>query len=166
MPASAEEVARLDGLLPGSTLWGAELDVRYRVLAVTLELTPDRHPAGGVADRRVQLLLSPVSRIQAVLQRRLPDGRGAIEQFDVDQLPAVLGAAFAGTAPEISLAGDVEPLDARFPELSLQGESQALDGRAHLLTLSVAGENERHLDLQATFDEVELRDPAGTELTV
>ena len=57
----------VDEVLDGATCWGAELDTTYRVLAVTVEPLPGRHPDGDVDDPRLQVVLHPCSEVTARL---------------------------------------------------------------------------------------------------
>lgn len=150
----AATLAAVDRVLDGATCWGAELDTRYRVLGITVEPAPDRHPDGDVDDRRLQLVLHPCSHVQAQL---VHDGT-TLERFDVAQLvtvvdrlegPAIDGPVVTGVAPP--LTGD----------LSLEGRADVPDGRAHVASLVLAGAD-RELTLRATFDTAELRRPDGS----
>lgn len=174
-PAAPSTLAELDAVLDGAALLGLELDTRYRVLAATLEPTVDRYPWGrgvaGVAivDRRVQVLVSPVSTILGSLRRRVPSdgGRTEVYTFADEQLVDVVGA-FDGASVEGPLFGRPEPRPGNWaPEWSLQGRSTAGDGVANTITLSVRhddGAGELALDVFARFDEVLVRDPFGNDL--
>ncbi|MBS3941194.1 MAG: hypothetical protein KG028_09580 [Actinobacteria bacterium] len=147
----------------GATLWGLELDPRYRVLAVTLELAPEAHPAGEVPDRRVQLLLHPVSTILASLRSLGPDGSRRLHTFGDGQLVEVT-AAFGGAPLEAPLFGRPEPRPGEWgPQFSLEGRSTAPDGVQQTVTVSAATED-LELDLFARFDVAECKDPAGQPL--
>lgn len=143
----------LDRILVGATCWGAELDTRYRVLAVTVEPAPDRHPDGAVADPRLQLVLHPCTHVQA----RLVHDERTVERFTVEQLPLVVdrlggpvisGPVVTGGGPQLTGA------------LSLEGRAEVLDGSTHAARLVLAGDD-RTLTLRATFDTAELRRPDG-----
>lgn len=175
-PAAPSTLAALDAVLDGAALLGLELDTRYRVLAATLEPTADRYPWGrgtaGVAilDRRVQVLVSPVSTILGSLRRRVPTddgGRTEVYTFTDEQLVDVVGA-FDGAPVEGPLFGRPEPRPGSWaPEWSLQGRSTAGDGVANTITVSVRhddGAGELALDVFARFDEVLVRDPFGNDL--
>lgn len=175
-PAAPSTLADLDAVLEGAALLGLELDTRYRVLAATLEPTADRYPwgrgAGGVAivDRRVQVLVSPVSTILGSLRRRVPTddgGRTEVYTFTDEQLVDVV-SAFDGAPVEGPLFGRPEPRPGSWaPEWSLQGRSTAGDGVTHTITVSVRhddGAGELALDVFARFDEVLVRDPFGNDL--
>jgi hypothetical protein len=169
-------LAQLDAVLDGAALLGLELDTRYRVLAATLEPTRDRYPWGSggdsvvVVDRRVQLLLSPVSTILGSLRRRVATGEGErteVYTFTDEQLVDIAGALDG--APVIGpLFGRPEPRPGSWaPEWSLEGRSTAGDGITHTVTVSARsddGAGELALDLFARFDEVLVRDPRGTDL--
>lgn len=146
----------------GALLWGLELEPRFRVLAVTLELAADAHPAGDVSDRRVQLLVHPVSTILASL-RSVDDTKRRLHTFEDAQLVEVAGAV--GGAPlQPPLFGRPEPRPGAWgPQFSLEGRSTAPDGVHQTVTVSVATD-ELELDLFARFDVAELKDPAGQPL--
>lgn len=149
----------VDEVLDGAVCWGAELDTTYRVLALTVEPDPGRHPDGDVEDRRLQLVLHPCSEVAARLVHAGPDGR-VVEQFTVDQLVAVVDRL---DGPELSapvVTADPAPL---VGDLSLEGAARAtvMDGRRHAALFELAG-GDRVLTLRATYDEVELRRPDGS----
>jgi hypothetical protein len=160
-------VSELDGLeevLRGAAVWGLELDPRYRVLAATFEPTADRYPWEPTEDRRLQVLLFPVSTILASLRHREPDGRLVVRRFADDQLLDVV-AAFGGTAVDGPLFGQPEPRPGQWaPEWSLEGRSTAPDGRRRTFTLSLRADD-LELDLFARFDDLELKDATGTTRT-
>lgn len=146
----------IDHVLDGATCWGAELDTTYRVLAVTVEPHPDRHPDGEVDDGRLQLLLHPCSEVAA----RLVHDRTAIEQFTVDQLVQVVDRLHGPTLEAPVITADPPPLSG---ELSLEGAAQPTvwDGRTHAALFQLDGP-ERRLTLRVTYDEAELRRPDGS----
>lgn len=146
----------IDDVLDGAVCWGAELDTSYRVLALTVEPTPDRHPDGEVTDRRLQLVLHPCSEVQA---RLVHDGT-TVEQFAVEQLVAVVDRLGGATLSAPVVTADAAPLGGA---LSLEGAANPTvgDGRAHAALVQLAGE-QRTLTLRATFDEAELRRPDGS----
>lgn len=169
-------LADLERVLDRAALLGLELDTRYRVLAATLEPTPDRYPWGSgvggieVVDRRVQLLVSPVSTILGSLRRQVTADEGTrteVYTFTDDQLVDV-ASAFDGAAVAGPVFDRPEPRPGSWaPEWSLEGRSTAGDGVAHTLTLSVRhddGAGELALDVFARFDEVQVKDPFGTDL--
>lgn len=169
-------VVDLEPVLDGAGLLGLELDTRYRVLAVTLEPARERYPWGApgggvvVVDRRVQLLLSPISTILGSL-RRVGAGEGStrteVYTFTDEQLVDV-ASAFDGAPVGGPLFGRPEPRPGSWgPEWSLQGRSSAGDGTTDTITISVRhadGAGELALDLFARFDELRVRDPQGTDL--
>lgn len=146
----------IDHVLDGATCWGAELDTTYRVLAVTVEPHPDRHPDGEVDDGRLQLLLHPCSEVAA---RLVHDGT-AIEQFTVDQLVQVVDRLDGPTLSAPVVTADPEPLSG---DLSLEGAAQPTvwDGRTHAALFQLDGAG-RRLTLRVTYDEAELRRPDGS----
>ncbi|HSK24825.1 MAG TPA: hypothetical protein VK906_16695 [Egicoccus sp.] len=147
----------------GATLWGLELEPRFRVLAVTLELAPDFHPAGEVADRRVQLLVHPVSTILASLRGLMPDGTRRLHTFEDTQLLDVT-AALGGATLRPPLFGRPEPRPGQWaPRFSLEGRSTAPDGTRQTLTVEVRTED-LDFDLFARYDDAELKDPDGADL--
>lgn len=167
VPGHGQEVAvddaqqlALERILDGARLWGLELEPRYRVLAATVEPTPERHPQGEVDDRRLQVLFFPVSTLLASLRRVGGDTDGQVETFTVEQLLDVVTAL---DGPEVTEAvfGRPEPVAGEWgPAWSLEGRSNAPDGRLRSLRLSVRGED-RSLGVYARFDDVEVRDADG-----
>jgi hypothetical protein len=169
-------LAALEEALDGAALLGLELDTRYRVLAVTLEL-PDGHDpwgsgvpsdAAGEVDRRIQLLVSPVSTVLGSFRREpAGGGRGEVYTFGDDQLVDV-AAAFAGAVPGAPRFGRPEPRPGSWaPTWSLEGRSTAGDGIARTLTVSVRTDDhdgELALDVFVRFDEALVRDAAGRDL--
>jgi len=152
----------LEDAFDGALLWGLELDPRYRVLAVTLEPAADRYPWASSGDRRVQVLLHPVSTVLASL-RSVEDGRRLLHTFGDEQLVEVAGA-FGGAAVAAPLFGRGEPRPGEWaPQFSMEGRTSAADGTRHTVTINVrAGGLE--LDLFARFDDVEVKAPDGTNL--
>ena len=146
----------VDEVLDGATCWGAELDTTYRVLAVTVEPLPGRHPDGDVDDPRLQVVLHPCSEVTA----RLVHDRTTVEQFSVSQLVAVVDRLDGPVLHAPVVTADAPPLTG---ELSLEGAANATvrDGRSHAALFELAGED-RHLTLRVTYDEVELRRPDGS----
>ncbi len=162
MPASDARLEAVEALLDGALLLGAELDARYRVLGLTVEPTADHHPDGGVADRRLQVLLHPSSTFVASLRVEDADER-RVEAFVLEQLPDVVHALDAPT-----IAGPVfgrpEPAPGEWgPSPSLEGRSSAPDGTFRRLRLEVAS-GVRRFGLFATFDDVDVRRPDGTDV--
>lgn len=147
---------QIDELLDGARCWGAELDLKYRVLGLTVEPAPGRHPDGEVDDGRLQLVLHPCNRVQG---RLLHEG-STVERFDVEQLVLVVdrldGAVLEGPVVSSTLA----PLAG---ELSFDGKADVPDGTRHTAAFTLVGD-ERTLTVRATFDEAELRRPDGSVL--
>jgi hypothetical protein len=157
------QVAELDGLervLDGAALLGLELDPRYRVLAATFEPTADRYPWEPTDDdRRLQVLLFPVSTILASFRQR-EDGRLVLRRFEDVQLLDVV-AAFDGAGVSGPLFGQPEPRPGQWaPEWSLEGRSTAPDGRRRTFTVALR-HDDLELDLFVRFDDVEVKDARG-----
>ena len=156
--------AALEPALDDARMWGVELDTRYRVLAATVEPTPERFPWGAVDDRRIQLLCHPVSTILASLRRESGDEKAVLE-FDDQQLLDVV-SAFEGARLSTPVFGLPEPRPGSWgPTFSMQGRSSAPDGVTTTLTLAVRHED-LALDLFARFDELQVQDAAGEWLTL
>lgn len=149
----------IDDVLDGARCWGAELELTYRVLALTLEPQPDRHPDGRVDDPRLQLVLHPCSEVQA----RLVHAGTTLERFAVDQLVAVVDRLGGARLSSPVVTADPPPLGG---ELSLEGAAQPTvrDGRTHAALVHLEG-GQRQLTLRATYDEAELRRPDGSAIT-
>jgi hypothetical protein len=151
------EADAVRALLRRSGVLGAELETRYRVLGVTVE---DPDAAGD--DRRRQVLFHPVGEFTASLRRRSDDGV-EILTFPVERLPDIV-TRFEGAGPLTDpLPRERPDVTAWGPEPSLAGNSPAADGRAAHLHLAIRAED-AEFDLHATFDEIEVRDAAGTPL--
>lgn len=166
MAATDVDIARVNALLDGARLWGMELDTRYRVLALTVEVEPARHPDGAGDDLRLQLVVHPVSTVTASLVRVDDDGRATIERFDEGQLPLVVDRMDGPHLTRPVLDGPPPDPQRWAPELSLEGASTALDGRAHHLEVAVGGEDGRRLRLAAWFDDLDVRRPDASEVDV
>lgn len=154
--------AALEPVLDGAALWGLELDPRFRVLAATFEPTADRYPWGEVDDRRIQVLMFPVSTILVSL-RTFIAGKATLQTFDTEQLPDIV-AAFDGAEVSGPLFGGGEPRPGEWgPEFSLQGRSSAPDGTAATVRLSLRVED-LALDVFARFDELRVKDARGDDV--
>lgn len=167
MVATVDSIAKLDEVLDGATLWGLELDPRYRVLAATLELVPGTHPWElPDDDPRIQLLCSPVSTIVASF-RRVEDGQAQLFVFPVDQLVDV-AATFGGATLLGARFGHPEPRPGSWaPQWSLEGRSSAPDGTSRTVTVAVRqsdGDGRMELDLFARFDDAQVNTPDGETL--
>lgn len=154
------EVSRdqLRDLLRSGPIWGAEIDIRFRVLAVTVEPAAEAHPDPSAADPRLQVLFHPVSAVAASLVEHGDDDGGVVRRFDEEQLPdvvAALGGAVTTTDP---LPGVPADLDALGPRLSLRGQASVGDGFRDHLHLHLDADD-LSLDLWASFDEFEVRGP-------
>jgi hypothetical protein len=151
----------LEEAFSGAALWGLELESRYRVLAATLEPSVDAG-AWELADRRVQLLCSPVSTILGALRRWHRD-QPELVTFEVEQLVEI-SSGFGGAVLEPPLFGRPEPAPGQWgPRFSLQGRSTAPDGRRSTVTFAVEDADAR-LDVFARFDLAEVRDAEGALL--
>ena len=147
----------LRDLLASGPVWGAEIDIRFRVLALTVEPDRDAHPAPEADDRRLQVLLYPVSAVAASLVEATDDGP-VVRQFAEDQLPDVV-ALFDGAITSVDpLPERPADLDALSPRLSMRGQASVGDGIRHHLHLHLEA-GDLTLDLWASFDEVEVRGP-------
>lgn len=157
--AQRERVARL---LRTSPVLGAEVDIRYRVLAVTVEPLDDEHPVAGVDDRRLQVVVHPVGTLAAVLVDHSDGDRATVLQFDETQLPDVMSAFAEATSTVPAFPATMIDVDEMGDRLSMFGSSQTGDGDASVLHLHLdQPDGQLSLDLWATFDELELRDPDG-----
>lgn len=156
------EVTREDlrDLLRSGPVWGAEIDIRFRVLALTVEPSAEAHPDPEASDRRLQVLFHPVSAVAASLVEHGGDG-AVVRRFDEEQLPDVVAALGGPTTSTDPLPGVPANLDALGPRLSLRGQASVADGfRDHLHLHLVA--DDLTLDLWASFDEFEVRGPDDT----
>jgi hypothetical protein len=157
------ELAALETALDGAALLGAELEPRFRVLAVTLEPTEDADPWGPRPDRRVQLLCHPVSTILATLKRTSGDGKTELLTFAEEQLLDVV-AAIEEPKVRAPLFGQPAPRPGEWgPRYSLEGRSGAPDGMTRTLRFT-ASDHALRFALFARFDEVEVRDSQGNPL--
>ncbi len=148
-------------IVSGARCWGLELDERYRVLAVTIEPDPLRAPG---TTGELQLLCFPVSTLLVTLTRPVDDGGGrrAVLTFDLEELAAV-GQRLGGTTIAPDVFGRPEPRPGAWgPQHSLEGRSSASDGVRRTLTLELDDVDGTRLRVFARFDDVELRDRAGT----
>jgi len=165
-PAAAltdDEVALLDAVLAGGALLGAELDARYRVLALTFEPSAERYAWGRPDDRRIQVLASPVSVVLGSLRREREDGTKELLTFTEEQLVDVV-AALDGPEVHGPLFEGMEPRPGEWgPRFSFQGRSSAPDGITRRLRLEVAAAD-LTFGLFARFDHVEVRSPDGADL--
>lgn len=165
-PGDRGSLDALGAALDGARLWGLELDLRYRVLAATVE---PRQPAAfgipGADDPRLQMLCFPVSTILAALRRKGDDGSWHALTFTDDQLLDVV-ASLDGPRLSAPLFGEPEPLlGAWGPRFSLEGRSSAPDGTRSTLTIRVQADD-LELDVFVRFDDVELKDVEGRDVAV
>jgi hypothetical protein len=151
------DVADLDALLTSGPLWGAEIDTRYRVLALTVEPDAAHHPDPTAADRRLQVLLHPVSAVAASLLQQTDDGPTVL-RFEQEQLPDIVSALDGAVPDGPVLADHPADLDALNDRLSLRGQATVGDGTRHHLHLQMAAED-LSFELWASFDEVVVRGP-------
>jgi hypothetical protein len=153
----------LDEVLSRSELWGLELEPRFRVLAVTLELASGVGPWQLGDDRRIQLLCHPVSTILGALHRFDTDDAPQLVTFEADQLVEV-ATAFGGMTLTPPVFGRPEPRPGQWgPRFSLEGRSSAPDGRSRTVTIEVADADAR-LQVFVRCDTVEVRDANGAAL--
>ena len=144
-------------LLASAPVWGAEIDIRFRVLALTVEPDPDAHPTPDADDRRLQVLLYPVSAVAASLVEATADGP-VVRQFAEDQLPDVVALFDGATTTGDPLPPRPAELDPLSPRLSMRGQASVGDGIRHHLHLHLEADD-LALDLWASFDEAEVRGP-------
>ena len=157
-------LAALGGVLDGAALWGMELDPKFRVLAVTFEPTAERYAWGDTEDRRVQVLCFPVSTILASLRRDAADTTEVLA-FEEGQLVDVV-AALGGPAVSAPVFGRPEPRPGSWgPRFSMEGRATAGDGVRHTLLVEARSED-LAFDVFARFDDVEVKDAAGSPLTL
>lgn len=153
---------RVRGLLMTSPVLGAEVDLRYRVLALTIEPDAATHPDPTQGDRRLQVLFHPVGTIAGALVQRAPGGGSpTVLTFPPERLPdivATLDGPVSVGEPFPESLPDLHAIEAR---LSLRGMAQVADGHRTPLALALVHDDLR-LDLWATFDEVEVRLPDET----
>lgn len=154
MPVDRDQLRDLLGTGP---VWGAEIDIRFRVLALTVEPASDAHPDPEAEDRRLQVLLHPVSAVAASLVEHTGDG-AVVRRFDETQLADVVAMFDGAVTATDPLPGRPADLDALAPRLSMRGQASVGDGIRDHLHLHLAVED-LTLDLWASFDEVEVRGP-------
>ncbi len=155
---------RVRDLLRSGPVWGAEIDIKFRVLAVTVEPPAAVHPRPDATDRRLQVVLHPVGNVAAALRERGPEGVTVL-RFTEEQLADVV-ATLDGPTPSDDPLPDARPdLDGLGERVSMRGEAKTGDGLRHQLHLALAS-GDLEFDLWATFDEVEVRDPAGDVLAI
>jgi hypothetical protein len=151
------DVADLDALLTSGPVWGAEIDTRFRVLALTVEPDDAHHPDPSAVDRRLQVLLHPVSAVAASLVQQTDEGP-ALMRFDQERLPDIV-AALEGPVPDgpvlVERPADLDALNDR---LSLRGQATVGDGTRHHLHLRLAAAD-LTFELWASFDELVVRGP-------
>lgn len=147
-------------LLRSGPVWGAEIDIKFRVLAVTVEPSAEAHPEPSAPDRRLQVLFHPVSAVAASLVEHGDDGP-VVRRFEEDQLPDVVAALGGQVTTTDPLPGVPANLDALGPRLSLRGQASVADGFRDHLHLHLAADD-LTLDLWASFDEFEVRGPDDT----
>lgn len=153
------DASALGPVLLDATLWGLELDTRYRVLAVTVEPTGERYVWPDRDDRRLQVLAFPVSTILVVLR----SADRTLHTFAAEQLVEV-SAAVGGSPLRGPILGGSEPRPGEWgPTYSLEGRSSAPDGTSETMRFEVASDDLELLAF-ARFDELRLRDAAGGEL--
>lgn len=149
---------QLRDLLRAGPVWGAEIDIRFRVLALTVEPDAAAHPDPDATDRRLQVLLHPVSAVAASLVEHTDDG-AVVRRFDEQQLPDVVAMFDGATTTTDPLPDAPADLDALAPRLSMRGQASVGDGVRHHLHLHLVADD-LSLDLWASFDTAEARPPA------
>ncbi len=161
---SPAEVSALEQVVDGAELLGAELEPRYRVLAITVEPPPSNYPLQPrPGDLRLQVLVSPVSTMLVTLRRTGPDSSRELLTFADEQLLDVV-AALQGARMSAPLFKQPEPRPGEWaPRFSLEGRSSAPDGTAQTLRLEVE-QDDLWLGMFARFDQVEVRDASGRPL--
>ncbi len=147
-------LSQIDAMLLGARCWGAELDLKYRVLGITFEPADAFHPDGEVEDARLQLVLHPVNAIQG---RLVLDGT-TLERFDVEQLPLVVDRLDGARIQRPVVTSSAPRLQG---EMSFEGRADVPDGHRHIAALNLQSD-ERQLALRVTFDDAEVRRPDGT----
>ncbi len=156
----------MTALLASSPVLGADVDIRYRVLAITIEPSVDQHPAAPVpADRRLQVVVHPVGTIAAALVDHADPATPTVLHFDETQLPDVVNAFADAVSTVAPFDGGIPDVDQLGDRLSMFGSAQTGDGTASTLHLHLEEpDGTLMLDLWATFDELDLRDADGTAI--
>lgn len=160
-----DDLDRIRPLLTSGPLLGAELDLEYRVLALTVEPTEGRDlldEGPVVPDARLQVLLHPVAEIAASFRERTDEGT-RVMTFGPDQLVDLVAVLGEPTLRSDPFPGGRPSREGWGPRPSMSGGSNAPDGRAHHLHLDV-DQPPYAFALHATFDDVEVRDPGGGQL--
>jgi len=151
-------------LLDGARLLGAELDTRYRVLGLTVDVGAHRAVAVGVSreDPRVQVVLHPIGWFRAALLVDDPEDP-RIEAFTVDQLVDVVHALDGPVLGEPVLdRADARDIVNAVPA-SLEGTTSTVDGRGRSALIDVSS-GSRRLLLAVGYDELDRRDAGGNDL--
>lgn len=153
------------GLLSTSPVLGADVDIRFRVLAITIEPDVGEHPTPDVDDRRLQVVVHPVGTIAAALVDHADPDRPTVLQFDETNLSDVV-SAFSDTVSTVpAFPATMVDVDELGDRLSMFGAAQTGDGDASVLHLHLdQPDGTLTLDLWATFDELELRTPDGQQV--
>lgn len=152
--------ATVAALVTGAPVLGAEIDLGYRVLAITIEPAPEAHPEPDADDARLQVLFHPVARVAAVLAdtSQTPP---VLRRFTEDHLVDVV-AALDGRPGEWRFDGPPPQPETWAPELSMDGASTAPDGRSHHAVLDLDDPAGLRLRLAVWFDEVDVKRPDGS----
>lgn len=158
--AQRELVAQL---LASSPVLGVEIDIRYRVLAITVEPPAHDHPAQPApSDRRLQIVVHPVGTIAAMLVDHSDGDQPTVLHFDETQLGDVVSTFAEATSTVAPFDGQLPDVDDLGDRLSMFGTAQTGDGTATVLQLRlVEPDGTLVLDLWAAFDELEVRDQDG-----
>lgn len=162
-PDQRDDVARL---LRVSPVLGADIDIRYRVLAVTIEPDAGHHPSPNADDRRLQVVVHPVGTVAAALVDHASPDRPTVLQFEETHLSDVVAIFADATSSVPAFPPGMPDVDELGDRLSLFGSAQTGDGDDHVLHVHLdQPDGTLELDLWATFDVLELRGPDGTRVT-
>lgn len=145
---------------------GAEVVAEARLAAITLEVLSLPESGEPPADRRIQLLLSPVGRVAASLRLGAGDDAEApVEAIELGDLLKVV-EGFKGAIYGVDFFDRDEKEIALWADrLSLDWRSGP-DGFSHSLYLFQEGAPRRHLDLCIWFDQVVIKDPLGRVIPI
>ncbi len=160
-----DELDLIRPLLTSGPLLGAELDLQYRVLALTVEPAAGRElwaEGDDAEDQRVQILLHPIAEVAASFRER-DEGGVRVLTFTPEQLVEMVAVMDDARLDGDPFPGNRPSREGWGPRASMQGSSGATDGRTHHVHLDVDSPPYRFV-LHATFDDVEVRGPDGEQL--